>query len=74
MYQRTPTTLIGQRGHPQWGTGLLMLAIGALFLACISLVVSVLTSRPHNPPQSALNDGVAALAFFLSGAPPTKPN
>ena len=74
MDQRTPTTIIAQRGYPQWGTGLLMLAIGALFLACISLVVSVLTSRPHNPPQSALNDGVAALAFFLNGAPPTKPN
>ena len=74
MYQRTPTTIIAQRGYPQWGTGLLMLAIGAVFLACISLVVSVLTSRRHNPPQSALNDGVAALAFFLNGAPPTKPN
>ena len=73
MYQRSPTTLIRQRGDPKWGR-LLMLAIGALFLACISFAVSVLTSRPHIPPQSALNDGVAALAFFLNGAPPTKPN
>ena len=28
MYQRTPTTIIAQRGYPQWGTGLLMLARG----------------------------------------------
>ena len=77
MDQRTPTTLIAQGRHllPQWGTGLLMVAIGALLLACISLGVSVLAYRPHSPPQGALNDGMDTLAFFLNGGSLlTKPN
>jgi hypothetical protein len=77
MDPHTPTTLItpGRHRLPQLGTGLLMVAIGALFLACISLGVSVLAYRPHSPPQSALNDGMDTLAFFLNGGSPlTKPN
>jgi hypothetical protein len=62
MDQRTPTTLIAQGRNrlPQRRTGLLMVAIGALLMACI---VSVLAYRPHNPPQDALNDGMATSAF-----------
>jgi len=73
MDQRTPATPIAQGRHrlPQWGTGLLMVATGALFLACISLGVSVFANRPHNAPQGALNDGMATLAFFLKGVPLT---
>ena len=71
--QHTPTTLIAQGRHrlPQWGTALLILAIGTLFFACISLSVSVLTFRSHHPPQGTLNDATATLAFFLNGAPLT---
>jgi hypothetical protein len=77
MDQRTQTPLVRQRGHPslpQWRTALLILAFGTLFLACISLGVSVLAYRPNSTPQSALNDGTATLAFFLNGVPLTKPN
>jgi hypothetical protein len=77
MDQRTPATLIaeGRNRLSQPRTGLLMVAIGALLLACISLGVSVLAYRPQNSPQIALDDGMATLAFFLNGGlPPTKPN
>jgi hypothetical protein len=70
VYQPTPTTLIAQGRHrlPQRGAALLILAIGTLSFACISLGVSILTFRSHNPPLGALNDAMATLAFFLKGA------
>jgi hypothetical protein len=75
--EHTPTTIIREGRHPalpHWAADLLILAIVILFLACITFGVSVLPLRSHNPSRSTLNDGMATLAFFLNGAPLTRPN